>query len=211
LLRGESAAMSDLSRRHALSEGPSGLLTITGGKLTTYRRMAKDVVDRIVARDDRKARCRTDEIALGCARPYDEVVAETVEAAGSVGVDAEAAELLVRQHGEAAASVLALAADDLSLAATLSPAAPHVAAEVVYAARYEGAATLDDVFARRTRLALRARDAALPAAYDAAVLLARETGRDETWAAGQVATYADTVRRERGVLGLSGTVPLRPD
>jgi glycerol-3-phosphate dehydrogenase len=202
LLRGESESMSDLSRRHALTEGPSGLLTITGGKLTTYRRMAKDVVDRVIARDERRARCRTDEISLGCARPYDEVVAETVEAAASVGVDAEAAETLVRQHGENAGSVLALAADDRALAAPLSPAAPHVAAEVVYAARHEGAATLEDVFSRRTRLALRARDAALPAASDAALVLARETGRDEVWAKEQVEAYADAVRRERGVLGL---------
>jgi glycerol-3-phosphate dehydrogenase len=202
LLRGGSEAMSDLSRRHALSEGPSGLLTITGGKLTTYRRMAKDVVDRIVSREGKRARCRTDEITLGCARPYDEVVAETVSAAETVGVDGETAELLVRQHGESAASVLALVSDDRALAAPLSPAAPHVAAEVVYAARYEGAATLDDVFARRTRLALRARDAALPAAEDAALVLARETGRDEAWAKEQVVAYADAVRRERGVLGL---------
>lgn len=200
LLRGDTEAMSDLSRRHALSEGRSGLLTITGGKLTTYRRMAKDVVDRIVARDDKKARCRTDEINLGCARPYEDVLSETVSAAASVGVDAEAAESLVRRHGEAAAAVLALAADDPALAGPLSPAAPYVQAEVGYAARYEGAATLDDVFARRTRLALRARDAGLPAALGAARVIARETGRDEAWAQAQVASYADAVRRERGVV-----------
>jgi glycerol-3-phosphate dehydrogenase len=112
------------------------------------------------------------------------------------------AETLVRQHGEAAPDVVALAADDVSLARVLSPAAAHLAAEVVYAARHEGAATLDDVFSRRTRLALRARDAALPAAPLAASLLARETGRDEAWAAAQVASYEAAVRRERGVLGL---------
>ncbi|HEU0132058.1 MAG TPA: glycerol-3-phosphate dehydrogenase/oxidase [Mycobacteriales bacterium] len=202
LLRGTSESMSDLSRRHALSEGPSGLLTITGGKLTTYRRMAKDVVDRIAARDDRHARCRTDEIPLGCARPFEAVLADVTAAAAAVGVDGETAETLVRQHGEAAADVLALTADDPALAAPLSPAAAHVAAEVVHAARHEGAATLDDVFARRTRLALRARDAALPAALGAARLLARETGRDDAWAAGEVAAYEAAVRRERGVLPL---------
>lgn len=205
LLRGTNEAMSDLSRRHALSEGPSGLLTITGGKLTTYRRMAKDVVDRVVDRDGKRARCRTDEIQLGCARPYDAVVAEVAEAAAAVGMaDADVAGMLVRQHGEAAASVLALAIDT-GLTAPLSPAAPHLSAEVVYAARHEGAATLEDVFARRTRLALRARDAALPAAAGAAALLARELGRDEAWAADQVRAYEAAVRRERGVLGLSRT------
>jgi glycerol-3-phosphate dehydrogenase len=200
LLRGSADGVGDLSRRHALSEGPTGLLTITGGKLTTYRRMAKDVVDRVVDRDGRRARCRTDEINLGCARPYADVVAETAEAARALGIaDAETAELLVRQHGEEAATVLALA-HDTGLTAPLSPAAAHLTAEVLYAARHEGAATLEDVFSRRTRLALRARDAALPAAPEAASLLARETGRDEAWAAAQVEAYAAAVRRERGAL-----------
>ena len=202
LLKGSSQAMSDLSRRHALSEGPSGMLTITGGKLTTYRRMAKDVVDRIADRDGKRARCRTDEIALGCARPYEDVVAETLDAARAVGVgDAEVAETLVRQHGEAAADVLSLVLET-GLSDPLSPAACHLAAEVVYAARHEGAATLDDVFSRRTRLALRAKDAALPAAPSAARLLAAEIGRDDAWADAQVTAYEAAVRRERGVLGL---------
>ncbi|MDQ1713418.1 MAG: glycerol-3-phosphate dehydrogenase [Frankiaceae bacterium] len=204
LLRGASSdGVGDLSRRHALTEGAAGLLTITGGKLTTYRRMARDVVDRIVDRDGRRARCRTDEINLGCARPYEDVVAETIEAARLVGLTAdvaETAETLVRQHGESAASVLALA-DSPALRGPLSPAATHLFAEVVYAARNEGAATLEDVFARRTRLSLRARDAALPSAAAAAALLAGEIGRDGAWAAGQVAAYEDAVRRDRGVLG----------
>jgi glycerol-3-phosphate dehydrogenase len=202
LLRGDGESMSDMSRRHALSEGPGGMLTITGGKLTTYRRMAKDVVDRIVSRDGRRAPCRTDSIHLGSARPYEDVVAEVAAACVSVGVGGqELAETLVHQHGEAAASVVALAVDT-GLVTPLSDAACHVEAEVVYAARHEGAATLDDVFSRRTRLALRARDAALPAAPRAAALLAAETGRDAAWADAQVASYEAAVRRERGVLGL---------
>ncbi|MCU1693655.1 MAG: glycerol-3-phosphate dehydrogenase/oxidase, partial [Frankiales bacterium] len=59
-----ATGMSDISRRHTLVEGRGGLLTITGGKLTTYRRMAKDVVDRVVARDGRRAPCRTDRLPL---------------------------------------------------------------------------------------------------------------------------------------------------
>jgi len=89
----------------------------------------------------------------------------------------------------------------------LSPAAAHIAAEVVHAARHEGAATLDDVFSRRTRLSLRARDAALPTAALAAGLLATELGHDQTWADEQVVTYADAVRRERGVLGMTAGTP----
>ena len=197
-----SSSMSDLSRRHTLVEGKAGLLTITGGKLTTYRRMAKDVVDRIVDRDGRKARCRTDEIPITGTRPYDDVLAEVTTAAAALGLDADVAATLVRQSGEVATDVLSLVALDPSLGERLSPAAPHIAAEVVHAARTEAAVSLEDVFSRRLRLSLRAKDAGLPAAGLAAALLAEETGRDAAWAAAQVIAYTDAVRTERGVLGL---------
>ena len=200
-----SDSMSDISRRHTLVEGSGGLLTITGGKLTTYRRMAKDVVDRIVDKDDRKARCRTDEIPLSGTRPVEELVAETTESAAFLGLSAEVAASLVRQCGETASHVLSLVAAEPALGELLSPDAPHIAAEVVHAARSEGASTVDDVYSRRLRLSLRARDAALPSALLAARLLARETGQDEAWARAQVGAYADAVRAERGVLGLPGT------
>ena len=163
--------------------------------------MAKDVVDRIVDRDGRRARCRTDEIALGSSRPLEQQLAEVGQLAAGFGVDAETVDVLVRQYGDQAPDVLALA-HDLDLAAPLSDAAAHIAAEVVYAARHESAATLEDVYSRRTRLSLRARDAALPTADLAARLLATELGQDETWARAQVTAYADAVRRERGALGL---------
>ena len=197
-----SGSMSDLSRRHTLVEGAGGLLTITGGKLTTYRRMAKDVVDRIVEKDDRRARCRTDEIPLSGTRPVADLVAETTVRAARLGLPEDVASSLVRQCGETAGHVLSLVEAEPALGELLSPDAPHLAAEVVHAARSEGASTVDDVFSRRMRLSLRARDAALPSALLAAQLLARETGRDEQWATAQVSAYADAVRRERGVLGL---------
>jgi glycerol-3-phosphate dehydrogenase len=195
-------SMSDLSRRHTLVEGTGGLLTITGGKLTTYRRMAKDVVDRIVERDGTKARCRTDEINISGTRPMGELLAETRGLARGLGLTQEVAESLVRQCGETASHVLSLVQADRSLGAPLSPHAPHIAAEVVHAARSEGAASVDDVFSRRMRLSLRAKDAALPAAPLAAQLLARELGHDDEWSRRQVDAYAEAVRQERGVLGL---------
>jgi glycerol-3-phosphate dehydrogenase len=195
-------SMSDLSRRHTLVEGTGGLLTITGGKLTTYRRMAKDVVDRIVERDGTKARCRTDEINISGTRPMGELLAETRGMARGLGLPQEVAESLVRQCGETASHVLSLVQADRTLGAPLSPHAPHIAAEVVHAARSEGAASVDDVFSRRMRLSLRAKDAGLPAAPLAAQLLARELGHDDAWSRLQVGAYADAVRQERGVLGL---------
>ncbi|HUR51505.1 MAG TPA: glycerol-3-phosphate dehydrogenase/oxidase [Mycobacteriales bacterium] len=199
--------MSDISRRHSLVEGTGGLLTITGGKLTTYRRMAKDVVDRIVDREDRKARCRTDEIPLTGTRPVHALEREVAAACRVLNLDEDVALNLVSQCGETAQHVLSLVAAEPALGARLSDAVPHIAAEVVHAARSEGAATLDDVFSRRTRLSLRAKDAALPTAPLAASLLARELGHGEAWARAQVEAYADAVRAERGVLGLSVQVP----
>ncbi|HVB27683.1 MAG TPA: glycerol-3-phosphate dehydrogenase/oxidase, partial [Mycobacteriales bacterium] len=199
---GGAEAMSDISRRHLLRQGAGGLLTITGGKLTTYRRMARDVVDRIVARDGRRAPCRTSRIPLGAVRPLADLEAEVRRAAASIGLAEPIADQLVRSHGADAADLLALVADDPALGRVMSPAADHILAEVTYAARHEGAATLDDVLARRTRVSVRARDAGLPAAADAALLLAGELGRDAAWARAQVEAYAAAVRRERGVLGL---------
>ncbi|HEV7208670.1 MAG TPA: glycerol-3-phosphate dehydrogenase/oxidase [Mycobacteriales bacterium] len=209
LLRGDGATMSDLSRRHALIDDPlSGLVTITGGKLTTYRRMAAEVVDLLVGRDGRRAGCRTEQIPLGgSGRAFDEVFADVLAGCGSVGLDAETAELLTGQLGEQAADVLSLVAGDPRLGSVLSPAAAHIAAEVVHAARHEGAATLDDVFSRRMRLSLRAQNAGLPSAPLAAGLLATELGRDAAWAKAQVLAYAAAVRVERGVLGSMLAVP----
>lgn len=203
-----SGSMSDISRRHTLVEGSGGLLTITGGKLTTYRRMAKDVVDRIVERDGYKARCRTDEIPLSGTGSLDVLRDEVSDAAVGLGLPREIGESLVRQSGERAADVLSLVAAEPSLGRLLAPHAPHIAAEVVQAARVEGATTLEDVFSRRLRLSLREKDAALPGAPLAARLLATELGEDDGWAAAQVAAYSDAVRRERGVLGLSAPVRL---
>jgi glycerol-3-phosphate dehydrogenase len=201
LLRGAGDSMSDLSRRHTILEGASGLVSITGGKLTTYRRMAADVVDLLVQRDGRDAPCRTDEIPLGCTRPFDQVLADARIAAASVGVSEDTAVVLVRQHGDAAPDVLGLIASDPTLGEPLSPHSDHVFAEVVHAARHEGAATLDDVLSRRTRVSLRERDAGLSGAWRAASLLGAELGRPPAWAHQQVVEYVAAVRRERGVLG----------
>jgi glycerol-3-phosphate dehydrogenase len=191
-------------------DGPGGLLTITGGKLTTYRRMAEDVVDRVVARDGRRARCRTEHISLGCARSLRAVQADTVEAANALRLGEETAKLLVRQHGEAAADVLSLVAARPELGRVLSPEAPHLMAEVAYAVQAEGAVTLDDVFSRRMRLALRVRDAGLSVAPDAAALMAELLERPDGWTGQQVATYARGVARERGPVAPLDTVAAQP-
>ena len=144
---GDPKKSVDISRRAELYETSSGMLTITGGKLTTWRRMAEQTVDRLVEREGREAPCHTAEIPLGMtARPED------LEAPEGVGEDSIAQ--LAFRYGHAARNVLALAREDPKLAAPIVEGRPDLLAEVVVAARLEQARTVADVLLRRTRLGL---------------------------------------------------------
>jgi len=144
---GDPQKSVDISRRAELYETSSGMLTITGGKLTTWRRMAKQTVDRLVEREGREAPCHTAEIPLGMeARPED------LEAPAGVGEEALAQ--LAFRYGHAARRVLALAREDAALAEPIVPGRPDLLAEAVLAARHEQARGVADVLLRRTRLGL---------------------------------------------------------
>lgn len=149
---GDPKKSVDISRKAELYETSSGLLTITGGKLTTWRRMAKLVVDRIAEREDRELPCHTGGIPLGMpAADEDLEVPEAIDA--SVLPDGWAEQLAFR-YGHASRQVLAIAAERPELAAPIVPGRPDLLAEVVVAARLEQAGSLADVLLRRTRLAL---------------------------------------------------------
>jgi glycerol-3-phosphate dehydrogenase len=150
---GDPKKSVDISRKAELYETSSGMITITGGKLTTWRRMAKMTVDRLVERDARDAPCRTHEIPLGQAINVDEL--PRVE-----GVPAGSYEQLALRYGHAAHDVLALAAErgthsgTSELAQPIVPGLPDLLAEVALAARREQARSIGDVLLRRTRLGL---------------------------------------------------------
>jgi len=152
----------DISRKAELFETSSGLITITGGKLTTWRRMAKLAVDRMVEREGREAPCRTQEIPLGLA-----VSPESLPAVEGVSEASYAA--LAQRYGHAAHDVLRLAAAAAAAAAAGSGSgsgsgedltqpilagAPDLLAEVAHAARHEQVRSVGDVLLRRTRLGL---------------------------------------------------------
>src|SRR5919198_948317 len=137
----------DISRKAELFETSSGLLTITGGKLTTWRRMAKLTVDRVVEREGREAPCRTHEIPLG-------LPAQDGDLPEVDGVDEESRALLAGRYGHAARGVLDLAAGGPELARRVVPGLPDLLAEAPFAARHEQALSLADVLMRRTRLGL---------------------------------------------------------
>jgi glycerol-3-phosphate dehydrogenase len=144
---GDPRKSVDISRRAELYETSSGMLTITGGKLTTWRRMAKQTVDRLVERDGREAPCHTDEIPLGM--PTRPGALEAPE-----GVGEETLEQLAFRYGHAARKVLEIARSEPKLAQPIVPGRPDLLAEVALAARAEQARSVADVLLRRTRLGI---------------------------------------------------------
>ncbi|HEU0018869.1 MAG TPA: glycerol-3-phosphate dehydrogenase/oxidase [Thermoleophilaceae bacterium] len=144
---GDPKKSVDISRKAELYETSSGMVTITGGKLTTWRRMAKLAVDRIVEREGRDAPCRTAEIPLGM-----EIDPAALPDVAGVGDDTR--RMLVGRYGHGAVEVMHLAATDPALAERISPELPDLVAEAVWAARNEQARGVADVLLRRTRLGL---------------------------------------------------------
>jgi glycerol-3-phosphate dehydrogenase len=198
---GDTKKSVDISRKAELYETSSGMITITGGKLTTWRRMAKMVVDRLVEREARDAPCRTAEIPLGQA-----VAVEDLPSARGLSEASKAA--LAARYGFGARDVLALIAERPGLAQPIVPGLPDVMAEVVIAARREQARSVGDVLLRRTRLGLLAArellaDASEPesSVRHVAALLAGELDWSEQRAAAEVERFLEEASEE-GILGL---------
>jgi len=178
---GDPKKSVDISRKAELYETSSGMITITGGKLTTWRRMAKMTVDRLVERDAREAPCRTQEIPLGQAIAVEEL--PRVE-----GVADAAYGALAARYGHAAHDVLAIAAERGELAQAIVPGLPDVLAEVGLAARREQARSIGDVLLRRTRLGLLA----------ARELTASSRAHDARGGAGPAERVGEVLARELG-------------
>ena len=168
LLAGAEDRTADLSRKHAVVQGENGLWTVLGGKLTTYRRMAQDVVDQLTDRP-----CRTTNLPLVGAGP---VGAGPVGAgpvgAGPVGagpVGASVPARLVRRYGTEAAQVAALATGDPRLLDPIAAGLPVLGVELLWGVAAEGALLAEDLLERRTRLSLvdAWHEAARPAAEQA--------------------------------------------
>jgi glycerol-3-phosphate dehydrogenase len=195
-----NARTADLSRRHSVITSPNGLVTVTGGKLTTYRRMAANTVDVVVRRLGRSS------VGRSPTRRLPLVGAPATAQAGEAKVpwdrsgpqsSPSAHRHLEGRYGTEAADVLALAASDPSLLGPLVPGLPYLRAEAVWAARCEMAYTLTDVLSRRTRALILDREAAASAAPQVAELLAGELGWDRTDCARQIAAFEGEVEAER--------------
>jgi glycerol-3-phosphate dehydrogenase len=181
LVKGDGKT-SALSRDHVIHVDTSGLLTITGGKWTTYRHMAED--------------CVNHAITLG-KLPDIDCPTRNLRIHGYIEDSSSLGSLEV--YGADAQKIRALAQSTPSLAARLHPDLPYIAAEVVWAAREEMARTVEDVLARHTRALFLNAAAAIAMAGPVAKLLAAELGRDQSWVAEQVEEFTELVQQYRVV------------
>ena len=185
---GEAATgrTADLSRRHKVMVSDSGMVTITGGKLTTYRKMAEHTVDAAldVMRDDgtasdiRAKRCATKRLALRGATSHDRD------------------DHLVSRFGSLASSIREMITLDPALGAPLIEGLPYLRAEAVYCARHELVVTLEDVLSRRLRGLLYDRHATEAAAESTARLIAPELGWDELRINAEVQKFSEICAHE---------------
>jgi glycerol-3-phosphate dehydrogenase len=199
----QGSATADLSRRHAIVPGPDGLITVTGGKLTTFRRMAADVVDRIAAAEGWASRSRTTRLRLGSVSSAAEGrAALRVAARETEGIDPDLLDGLHHRHGDRAAEVLRSCAAHGELA-LLVPGLPYLRGEVRWAARHELVGRLGDVLQRRLRVSTRHRAAGGAEAISwTARVLADELGWSPGRTASEIADHLTEVRLERGAVPL---------
>ena len=180
LVTGKGATTSKISREHHIDVSNSGLITVAGGKWTTYRRMAEDALNYAARKGMLPRRpCVTSRTYLH----------------GAQGPAAEG-DAYTREYGSDAKLLRALMHDDPALAEPIAPGLPYSFAQVVYAARFEMARTLEDVLSRRTRALLLDERATLSAAPRVAALLRQELGQDESWAAQQLQQFTELARKD---------------
>lgn len=198
LLAGESESTSKLSREHVVAHAAPGLVVVAGGKYTTYRVMAKDAIDAAAnALDGRVPKSVTKNIPLVGADGYQALWNQRHLIAQRSGLHVARIEHLLNRYGALIEEVLALVEEDPSLGEQLPGTQDYLKAEIVYAARAEGARHLDDALARRTRISIEAWDRGAGAAEAAAQLMAPELGWDQATIDREVSFYIRRVQSER--------------
>jgi glycerol-3-phosphate dehydrogenase len=192
----EGLSESEISREHTVRRPLPGLVTIAGGKYTTYRVMAEDAVDRCSEDLGELPPSTTAEVPLlGAAEPED-VLREARTHAAAQHVDDEHLDRLAHRYGRLLTELLDVVADDPALAREVPGGAGTLAVEIVHAASHEGALHVEDVLTRRTRLYLEAGDRGLVAARHAARLMGDVLGWDDATRSREVSRYQQRVAAE---------------
>jgi glycerol-3-phosphate dehydrogenase len=190
-----SERTADLSRRHTVRTSAHGVVTVTGGKLTTYRKMAQDAMDAVVVHLGETPRHRP------CVTKSLRLIGATTKSKDPVA-QAHPRSHLIGRYGTEAKAVEALAEGRPELLDPVVAGLPYTGAELLYAAREEMAQTLDDVLSRRTRAMIQKAQPTMAAALHAATLIAPDMGWDEQEAADQAAQFVETCQKELLTAGL---------
>ena len=198
LLHGESDSTSKLSREHAVTTVAPGLLSVAGGKYTTYRVMAADAVDAAVDAMgvDAPASC-TESVPLVGATGYQAMRNRREQLAAESGLPVDRIDRLLGRYGSELPVLLELLRTDPALAECLPGTDDYLAAEARFAVDHEGALHLDDVLTRRTRLSIESADRGVGAARVVAGIMADALGWDEATVAREIDSYDKRVEAER--------------
>jgi glycerol-3-phosphate dehydrogenase len=205
----ESKPTTKLSREHVVDVPVPGLASIAGGKFTTYRLMARDVVDAAVADfgSDRSVPASvTEQMPLLGADGLAAVRASAGRLAEDYHVDRDVVEHLLGRYGTLAAEVLDLVRADPVLGRPLAPGHLYLGAEVAYAVTHEGALHVDDVLRRRTRLFIEAADSGAAAAAEVGVIMGRLLGWSRRRRAAEIRRYLDLIAAEQTLLADGASV-----
>lgn len=201
LLHGESDATSTLTREHAVAQHVPGLVTVAGGKYTTYRVMAADAVDAVAA-DVRSAGVDvgpsvTERVPLLGAAGFEGCLNRRARLAADSGLDVGTVEHLLGRYGSLATDLLDLCGQRPELARPIVAGSPYLAVEARYAATHEGALHLDDALTRRTRLSIETFDRGVEAAPTVAALMAEVLEWDDADVQRELEHYRARVAAER--------------
>ncbi|MGH2732286.1 MAG: FAD-dependent oxidoreductase [Actinomycetota bacterium] len=204
LLGAAGAATRDLSRRHAIWRGPRGLVTVTGGKLTTFRRMAEETME-LVAGAGAPSPMPAPGGDLQALRHSMAARLKKLDLSPEIG------DSLLRSYGSDALAVLDLGRE-MELVRPIAPGLPYLMAELVWGVREEMAMTVADLLARRTRLSLEDLAGGVRDEQELPALLGAELGVSSREIARQVSEYRLAVTRERGpAVPAPATVTPRPE
>jgi glycerol-3-phosphate dehydrogenase len=174
--RNTNAPTAKLSRTHAVLQSSSGIVSVVGGKMTTYRRMAQDTVDLLSRQDGTKSVHPTQSLPLQGSAGWGRVQKEIERRGITLGLTPEIIKHLGRCYGSVAHTVLDLIEQDASLAKPLIDGLPYVKAEILYACRHEMAMTPEDVLSRRTSITLEDRQRGCGVVGEVASIMAQELG-----------------------------------
>jgi len=207
-----SERTADLSRRHRVRSSPTNLVTVTGGKLTTYRKMAEDTVDQVVRILGSSApagmtRCRTARLKIRGSSGFERLLEPG--AGRAYGLEDETFRALVRRHGAETPAVLELASGRSELLEPLVEGLLQLRVEALWAVRQEMALTLDDVLSRRTRASLRRAQGSIEAAGQVEELLAGEWARTDAQREGDLRRFEAVVREAMQEAGVTSRISTR--